>query len=183
MHTFDAGHDFQKEGGKNPMKHSSLYLVLLNLFTQVVSASGDEPDWAGDWSPGRKTGVSYLHWEGWQVQHVLLCESMGASSFLLPHSVGKFPVLKVPVWSQCVASSITSGVTVWSMRRMSFQPTHVCQMVYHSPQVLPQSQRCFFEGYFLFKISFFLNALSFSSFCKNAEFIEKFNQTEEEDVF
>ncbi|XP_053108305.1 diacylglycerol kinase iota isoform X13 [Hemicordylus capensis] len=33
---------------------------------QVVSTSGDEPDWAGDWSPGRKTGVSYLNWEGWQ---------------------------------------------------------------------------------------------------------------------
>ncbi|KAM3833694.1 diacylglycerol kinase iota [Vipera latastei] len=33
---------------------------------QVVSTPGDEPDWAGDWSPGRKTGVSYLNWEGWQ---------------------------------------------------------------------------------------------------------------------
>ncbi|KAH0617027.1 hypothetical protein JD844_028597 [Phrynosoma platyrhinos] len=35
-------------------------------YSEVVSTSGDEPDWAGDWSPGRKTGVSYLNWEGWQ---------------------------------------------------------------------------------------------------------------------
>lgn len=60
---------------------------------QVVSIPGDEPDWAGDWSPGGKTGVSYPYWEGWQVQHVVLCESVGASDFS-PHGVGKFPVPK-----------------------------------------------------------------------------------------
>nr|XP_041569548.1 diacylglycerol kinase iota isoform X7 [Taeniopygia guttata] len=33
---------------------------------QVVSIPGDEPDWAGDWSPEGETGVSYPFWEGWQ---------------------------------------------------------------------------------------------------------------------
>ncbi|XP_066039926.1 diacylglycerol kinase iota isoform X3 [Chamaea fasciata] len=33
---------------------------------QVVSIPGDEPDWAGDWSPEGETGVSYPYWEGWQ---------------------------------------------------------------------------------------------------------------------
>lgn len=61
---------------------------------QVVSIPGDEPDWAGDWSPEGETGVSYPYWEGWQVQHVVLCESMGASDLFPPHSVGKFPVPK-----------------------------------------------------------------------------------------
>lgn len=56
-----------EQTNKCPLRHTSFYLVLLN-FIQVVSTSGDEPDWAGDWSPGRKTGVSYLNWEGWQVQ-------------------------------------------------------------------------------------------------------------------
>ncbi|XP_010712957.1 diacylglycerol kinase iota-like isoform X1 [Meleagris gallopavo] len=33
---------------------------------QGVSIPGDEPDWAGDWSPEGETGVSYPYWEGWQ---------------------------------------------------------------------------------------------------------------------
>nr|XP_038024142.1 diacylglycerol kinase iota isoform X9 [Anas platyrhynchos] len=33
---------------------------------QVVSIPGDEPDWAGDWSPEGEMGVSYPYWEGWQ---------------------------------------------------------------------------------------------------------------------
>ncbi|XP_064276978.1 diacylglycerol kinase iota isoform X8 [Passer domesticus] len=33
---------------------------------QVVSIPGDEPDWAGDWSPEGEMGVSYPFWEGWQ---------------------------------------------------------------------------------------------------------------------
>ncbi|OXB72862.1 UNVERIFIED_CONTAM: hypothetical protein H355_003300 [Colinus virginianus] len=33
---------------------------------QGVSIPGDEPDWAGDWSPEGEMGVSYPYWEGWQ---------------------------------------------------------------------------------------------------------------------
>ena len=40
--------------------------------------AGDGPGWAGDWSPSENLGFFHLYWEGWQVYHVLLCESIRA---------------------------------------------------------------------------------------------------------
>jgi len=89
-----------------------IYHVFYYIFMQGVSIPGDEPDWAGDWSPEGETGVSYPYWEGWQVQHVVLCESMGASDLFPPSQRGKVSSSKAPVWSPCVAFSINGGVEV-----------------------------------------------------------------------
>lgn len=40
--------------------------------------AGDGPGWAGDWSPSENLGFFHFYWEGWQVHHVLLCESIRA---------------------------------------------------------------------------------------------------------
>lgn len=66
------------------MRNILFIMFFYYIFMQVVSIPGDEPDWAGDWSPEGETGVSYPYWEGWQVQHVVLCESMGASDLFSP---------------------------------------------------------------------------------------------------
>lgn len=46
--------------------------------------AGDGPGWAGDWSPSENLGFFHFYWEGWQVYHVLLCESIRASAALTP---------------------------------------------------------------------------------------------------
>lgn len=67
--------------------------------------AGDGPGWAGDWSPSENLGFFHLYWEGWQVYHVLLCESLRAPVALAP--------CRLLAGSQLLSLERSAGLCLW----------------------------------------------------------------------